>query len=286
MSADAPALVGGGNRTAAGPSPGAAVVVYPATTVRLDPERSPHLAAARDTLHQAAQLVAGAGASLLAPVDDDSHTALRVEGMQLVGHRAALHVVTFVLEAEDRDLALDGRTLAEGERFLSEVFGAPVTRPRHYELPPHPAAEGAPLTAPAREDRAQLAAWYATMQRLLTALAAREPHATPVRLWPHHFDLATLLVLDPDLGSEAGRTVGVGFSPGDAGIDEPYVYVNVHPRPEAPELPALGHGGRWHTEGWLGAVLPGSSIESAEGAEAQIQAFMDAALASGKALLP
>jgi hypothetical protein len=78
-----------------------------------------------------------------------------------------------------------------------------------------------------------------------------------VVVWPHHFDLASLVTLSGS--GEHATTIGLGFSPGDAGIDEPYFYVTPWPAPEAATLPALTIG-RWNTEGWTGAVLRASQI--------------------------
>jgi hypothetical protein len=56
-------------------------------------------------------------------------------------------------------------------------------------------------------------------------------------------------------------SVGIGLSPGDEGIAEPYFYVTPWPPPPpAEELPRLSTGGRWHRAGWTGAVLTGSDL--------------------------
>jgi hypothetical protein len=74
-------------------------------------------------------------------------------------------------------------------------------------------------------------------------------HASPVRCWPHHFDIALLLPLPGD------RSIGVGFLGGDANIPEPYWYAYASPMPEK-TLPPLSVG-RWYSDAWVGAILTG-----------------------------
>ena len=98
-------------------------------------------------------------------------------------------------------------------------------------------------------------------------------------MWPHHFDLATLISLQGE------TTVGVGFSPGDGSYPEPYWYVSPWPYPEnTPEWP-LESGGRWHTQGFTAAVLTGSdALQSADQEEAA-EAFLRSAIAGSRRLL-
>jgi hypothetical protein len=54
------------------------------------------------------------------------------------------------------------------------------------------------------------------------------------------------------------------------------------PKPEAGKAP-LGGGGTWHTQDWVGAVLPGSRV-SDEDAGAQIAAFLTSAVAACRSI--
>lgn len=67
--------------------------------------------------------------------------------------------------------------------------------------------------------------WYQLGQRAIdTAVASvPDPRAAVLRLWPEHFDLGTDLATDP--GGDADARVNLGASPGDEGIQEPYLYV-------------------------------------------------------------
>jgi hypothetical protein len=256
-----------------------------AAAARWEPATLPlaaDLAEARLVTHWAAQLVAAPGTTLAERRPDDSHGSLEcmdgvLTGVPIAGgRRAALRPATLTLEVlgGGEVLPLPGQTLASALQWLSQALGAPLDCPDH-ELPAHPVGQGAPFP-PVTPALAQLAAWFASAHRVLDAVAAAEPGATPVRCWPHHFDVATLIRLDP-----AGtRTVGVGLSPGDGSYPEPYWYVTPWPYLRPDQLPALP-AGRWHTEGWVGAVL-GASALAPETAGAQVAGFLRAAIPAAR----
>ncbi len=115
-----------------------------------------------------------------------------------------------------------------------------------------------PLRAPNPQDLATLARLYENAAKVLEGLRAKHPGASPVRLWPHHFDVAFLI----------GK-IGIGFLAGDDAIDEPYWYVYNSPMPA--ELPPLS-AGEWYRGEWTGAVLKGDPDA------ATIEKFLDGAI--------
>ena len=85
---------------------------------------------------------------------------------------------------------------------------------------------------------------------------------------------------------DSDRSIGVGMSPGDGAYDEPYWYVTPYPIPDGVSLAPLGGGGHWHTEGWTGAVLNASSLESDGAQQArQLAEFLQSAFDASEALL-
>jgi len=257
--------------------------------------------------HYAVQLLAAFGQTLLDPVPDDSHRSMVWSGPDvsfssspLDGDPALRVTVTANLKASVRDgtevrasRSLIGLTPDEAYAWLEGELANALGRDSlqlgrpEYEMPSRGVATGEPFGGTPSPALVELEAWFSNAGGVLDGLVSREDDATPVRCWPHHFDLATLLVLDPEIGPAEGRSVGVGFSPGDEGIPEPYWYMRPYPDPGAhiqPELP----GGYWNTEGWFGAVLLGSAVVAAGSAtdqESLTEAFVREAVAAGRVSL-
>ena len=85
---------------------------------------------------------------------------------------------------------------------------------------------------------------------------------SPIQLWPHHFDLSMLWLpgdkvsgQDPANEEYADKQMNFGFTFGDEGIPEPYLYVTAYPLPEKFPGLQLPAGTTWRTEGFSGAVL-------------------------------
>jgi hypothetical protein len=101
----------------------------------------------------------------------------------------------------------------------------------------------------------------------LKALRAELPPLTSsVQLWPHHFDLALTWLSgrvvpgrEEAAAEERDEQVGMGFSTGDEGDPDPYLYAICHPWPEGVESEPLSIGS-WHSPGWRGAVLPWAEV--------------------------
>ncbi|MDH3622636.1 MAG: hypothetical protein OES69_02845 [Myxococcales bacterium] len=258
---------------------------------------------ARVELHWATQLVSAVGTSLLPPQPDFSHTncgwlgELGVLAGRAVGEDALRAALVFqglelvVLDdTEERaTLSLAGRTLEEGRVWLANELGVPSDELRlpEHEMPSHPVGDGGVFSEARADQRTELAAWFADASRLLNELVVDEPASSPVRCWPHHFDTASLIVLDPDAGPEEARSVGVGFSPGDQSYEQPYFYVNPWPYPDADALPPLEEGVRWHTTGWTGAVLTADQVISVppEQQQAHASRALNSAIAASRAVL-
>lgn len=259
------------------------------------------LAPTRLLLHHAAQVVAAAGRSLVPPRPDDGHTSLEwtsphsLTGQEVPGKRpwrASLRsdepaLAVLADGAEVGRYALAGRTQKAAFEWLADrarELGAPVERltlAPPYALPEHPFGAGAAFEAPGDGLLAELARWFGNADALLRRIADAWPGAASVRVWPHHFDVGSVLPLADGHGEEV-PSIGIGLSPGDEGIAEPYFYVTPWPAPGAAEpLPELAAGGRWHREGWTGAVLEASeAVAEGGGAEqaAAASAFLEGAI--------
>jgi hypothetical protein len=260
---------------------------------------------ARLVAHWAAQIVAAAGQTLVGSAPDDSNTSLEwIEPARALAGaplgdgnvRAALRPADLTLlirDAADRaseTLDLRGETLQSGLAWLSAAVAratgaaaVPLARPAH-ELPEHPVGAGALFPATDAAARALLADSFSMADQRLRARVASLPGASPVRCWPHHFDIATLVALDPSTTpGDVSRTIGVGLSPGDASYSGGYWYVTPWPYPAISEWPPLAAGGAWHRAGWLGAVLLLSQPNARDATCSS--AFLDSAIAACRALM-
>ncbi|MDT8367955.1 MAG: hypothetical protein RQ745_02020 [Longimicrobiales bacterium] len=141
-----------------------------------------------------------------------------------------------------------------------------------FDLPDHAVSDGTTPFQPDGDALEELARWFTHADLALLRLTDEIDLASDeVRCWPHHFDLGTLFQAVE--GSDGG-TVGLGFSPGDPGIEHPYWYVRSYPDTTSDEhgaLPDLPHG-RWKLEGWTGAVLEADEVIAAGDAGAQADA--------------
>ena len=173
------------------------------------------LSETRKQVHEALQAAAAVGRTLLPPRPDDSHHSFTwspahdafVQDLVDGRFRSGFRIRTFTL------LLIDAQ-----DRILGEH------RPQRF--------------TPDADALATIARMYAHAAEILGRLHQ------PVRMWPHHFDVAVLI----------DGTLGVGFLAGDDAIDEPYWYVYNTPMPDP--LPPLT-AGEWHRGAWTGAVLRG-----------------------------
>ncbi|MEO0512881.1 MAG: hypothetical protein AAF108_08305 [Planctomycetota bacterium] len=200
-------------------------------------------------VHHVAQAVAEVGKSWGESRDDDSHSAFTslpgssmfwstgtgdgvVAGLDLDGP-------TISIENGNEQIVIDpiGRDVAwlrERVRLYATLLGGEARQDAvpAPDLPDHPVASGAAVDA----DPAALAglAWIydttrALLERWSAAVRTRAVdgrHELVPRLWPHHFDLASLLVVGRDAAGAMSRTIGVGVTPPDAVDPSGYWYVS------------------------------------------------------------
>ena len=254
--------------------------------------------------HYASQWLARYGRSYLPPQKDDSHTSmlwnpsakLFMSQSSMKGS-LALDIPTLTLFWLDpkgtlgTGFSLDGKTDVEVEETLAGMLaeaGLGANRLKTdlpYELPKHPISDGSAYAVASNADGLnQLAANFHMAATLLGEVKKRETDAAPVRAWPHHFDIATLIPLDDEPDPEKAKSIGIGFSPGDDSYGEPYFYISPWPYPDKSVLPADPELFQWHTEGFTAAVIP-QAMWPDEGVEDFIRSGLMEAVSASKALL-
>jgi len=239
------------------------------------------LSVARKQLHQAIQQVSAVGRRYLPKVKDDKHANLvwvpqfqRLAGNWVEGStkfRASLDLANLIIYLVDDEVKtigeydLKGRTQAQAMVWLEEQLASvgmetsQLTLNLPYEIPSYPTAHGKPFEQKDKEPFEELARYFHNADHILRPLKREFPQSTDVRCWPHHFDMATLIILNDTGDPETTSSIGVGMSPGDQFYDQPYFYLSPWPYPARDKLSPLSKG-TWHEKDWLGAVLLASEL--------------------------
>ncbi|NNL85431.1 MAG: hypothetical protein HKP27_07250, partial [Myxococcales bacterium] len=244
-------------------------------------------------------------ASLLPAEPDDSHPNLGWDAARgaLVGHPVVGVQGALVFDAPGLEVIdAEGASLAQRaleDASFEEALGwlaAMLSRlgidlpekglaPPGYRLPAHGVAKGGRfrfVNAACEE----LSRWFANASISLDALASDAPGATPLRCWPHHFDLAFLSVRERDDAGAPSKSIGCGLSPGDELVPEPYFYVSPWPYPSPDSLAGLPLG-FWHTGDFTAAMFTATELLNGLEAtqEARVGEFLAAAYRAGERAL-
>ncbi len=243
----------------------------------LDPDR---LADARLQIHWATQALAATCDALLERRSDDGQSSLLPASIESERHNALVtrslpSGATLALRIDEPELLVSNgehhRTPIGGKTLngligwirekLPDARGRAVV-PRDYAMPAHPVGDNLAFDTADTAAFAALADRLAAAWRTLGGVVESHGPATELLLWPHHFDIGAILLLREGDSPSDDPCVGIGYTPGDDAIPEPYYYANPYAveRPEDP--PALG-AGHW-TAGWFGAVLTESDLARAE----------------------
>jgi len=249
------------------------------------------LHAARLQAHYAAQWLARAARGYIPQQPHDFHTNLGWDDQfgGLVTHplpdgsRLGLRIADLTLAFLDQNphaLSLDGRADAEVKTWLRghvaarNLASGKLDDPLPYALADHALALGGRYSLDELGDAFRtLSAWCANASGALSVvqhrLVSKKLKAPVVRCWPHHFDFDTLV----ELGR--GRTMGLGYCPGDEFCDEPYFYTSMWPEPSIPKLPLLPAMAHWHTYKFLAALAPAHKIVAAHDQGDYVRQFLD-----------
>jgi hypothetical protein len=258
---------------------------------------------ARLQAHYAVQWLACFARAYVPPQPEDAHTNLGwdsalggftthplKDGMWL---NLKITDLTLALHVGDgrthvQSFSLDGCRDAQVRRWLGEQLGAreldayALDAPSPYEMPEHTVSHGAAYGPAGLIDAlSELAAWFGNAELSLGSIQGqmkrRKLAVSPVRCWPHHFDLATLITLPTRKAGATGH-IGVGLSPGDEYYDEPYFYISVYPEPDPAALPSLPILGHWHMRDFTAAVVTSRKITAAKNPQVETDDFLQAAV--------
>lgn len=252
------------------------------------------LVPARVIAHRAAQHLTKAARANLEAMSDDSHSNIGWDSAQgaflthpLDGWFVGLSLSPlriFLSEGNEvrEDLHLNGVTDIEVARWLdvrltSQGLSAGSVIDLPYDLPADVAAIESYQEAEHKQALEALAGWNDAAENILSKIvsdnAGIKPGPSPVRCWPHHFDIATYVSLEEG-DPETARGIGVGLSPGDEGYNEPYFYINPWPHLDKDNLPAVIEPGHWHVEGYVGLIATASELQGLDDIPSAIAEFV------------
>lgn len=255
------------------------------------------LTAVRFMTHKSAQLASMAARVNLDAKEDDSHTnlgwhrgfdgflthpigdgeksvevAMIPDPFGLAIYRGADRLASLPLEgvaAGDADAWLD----AQLEKLaLKPVDGQSLP----YEMPAESDAIETYSMQGQSECNAALAAWFSLSAAILSEFAGRNSDLSPspVRCWPHHYDLATEVNFK-GAGAGPAATIGIGFSPGDEHYAEPYFYISPWSSIDMKDLPNPAVTGHWHTDGFVGVVATATEALSLADMRSELPVFIE-----------
>lgn len=243
--------------------------------------------------HHAVQFIALAGKYLLPEKQDDSHTNMYWNRAlnSYVGHelpqfrRIAIRLPDLSLCIfDDKDyivqaLEISGFTRMELYEWMTKALEANCINTEnlglemHYEIPDQARYKHASFENPDTEATRFISRMRTNAYDIITELVKNYPDASPVRIWPHHFDTGSLIPYYDGDKMKAG--IGLGLAMPDKMVEEPYFYVNHwmdEPLTDYPKLKNPGKG-KWIIHDWKGKVLPVSQLFSLQ-AEKQSDAVM------------
>lgn len=231
------------------------------------------LSDARFLTHHACQWVSKAARANLEAVPDDSHSNLgwdkgknallsHLLGNQYqLGFRFSEPALIWISQGQvENELILSGDSSVVKNWVDNRLSSAGLSETDMAEMPYELDGEPdyAEFTSSVKEAE-KLGHWFSIANASLEAVVdylgdTFDPGPSPVRCWPHHFDIATLISLESG-DPETARSIGLGMSPGDTAYEDPYFYCSPWPVPDIKKLPEPPEHFRWHTEGFVSMVL-------------------------------
>jgi len=261
---------------------------------RLDPISFEEIGKARRMVHEAIQFIASTGISYVQKRQDDSHTncewsrSLKSFVGNVFGKENKICLGLNISELKllvlkenwtfIEELILNNKSLDDVMIWLekniknSGLNFNQFTLEKHYEIPANTIFNGGIFKLANKQAFQELSDYFTNADLILRAYIRGLTNATPVRCWPHHFDIATLL----NIGEENLQSIGIGLSPGDNNNPAPYFYVTMWPYPdlEKVSLPDLLIG-NWNVEGWIGASLTASEMIKNTDEQSQSEMVID-----------
>lgn len=229
-----------------------------------------------EQLHLAAQYLAGAGISFLSKKEDDSHTNLgwNSDKKRMETHafgpgnqQLAINLETGHLEWLKDELKIESIDVQQNTHsailiWISQMatkneIRQPYNYEFHYDLPYSALVDNNKLAFNA-DAISEIIARLNIGKKAFEAFLIENDLSSPIRIWPHHFDLGVYT----SLNSDETIFMGAGLAIPDSLVDELYYYASAYDNGD--EVVTENFSpltvGNWRSD-WNGATLPSSEVE-------------------------
>ena len=226
-------------------------------------------------IHQASQILAKLGRSLVPKKDDDSHTNLYWEPIQqrLLGRwistsngkiMPALYLARMRFQWLDQqmevinDLSLLNKNYLEVEILIEDSARAigiekpNLMVPLHFEIPDYPFIK-LPIKKIEEDALAKWSCFRSLANHILGDIGQSVQKEVEARIWPHHFDTGIFFQWNDTLG------IGAGLAMEDDMAGAPYFYISGYTGNHQIDYSkaAILPKGTWIKDGpWKGGILP------------------------------
>lgn len=209
---------------------------------------------------------------------------LQIETLTLIAFNNQVIAERFPLDG------IDESSVGEWLAVHLEAFGfdpGMLSTGADYSIPYHRLADGAVYDVIGGGLAfSELAHWlsngYAVLADLRKRFMRTEPLPSPLLCCPNRFKLLVSISLRRgNAAMSEHRTIRAGLSPGDANHAEPYYFVILSQSPKQIQLPEFVDIGRWHVNGFVGAIAAASEIIGEDLQERYVRQFLDQAISVG-----
>ena len=223
-------------------------------------------------IHKIIQYLGAAANSFLAHKRDDSHTSLvsltdcgciATQFLNTDRHQLAFNYEAFALEwwdfsGEKIRYPLHQKTHKEVVAWISQKarendISKPFNPLMHYELPYETITDDYVYLMDNPQRLKELMHYRILAHIALeNTLESHKPHSA-IRVWPHHFDIGSIYMLN----KHKGHTIGIGMAIPDELEDQFYFYVKGYTHNQTIATDALEEleYGNWNAQ-WQGAIYP------------------------------
>lgn len=225
-------------------------------------------------LHYLSQILAKVNRSFIEKKEDDSHTNLAYDpwNQRILGrtiqknddqYRLNLNLVDLSFEMLDQTqnslwlVGSAGKSIQEVEEqvdhgikdlgLAQEDWRAPM----HYEIPDYGLGKH-PIEPLSEVERTHWTYYRALANYSCLNLQKSLATQLEIRIWPHHFDTATLIKINEKL------SIGYGLAMKDEMVGEAYFYLSGYPEGFNFNYANFkqGEDWQWKSSEWKGAILP------------------------------